>query len=160
MSADGTARGGTAEPAGGDNTMLAKRLLVLIETVPRSEGGTLYSKPEVAEKVGISKQHLYKILKAETTPSWTLVQAIADLYGVGLQYFEDSEAGRRYAEQMEVLGALGLSQVDAVEFRGRPLSPKSSKLLANFARQLAEFEHGDDSGESGRAASDDDDVRS
>nr|WP_246422459.1 helix-turn-helix transcriptional regulator [Nocardiopsis mwathae] len=124
----------------------AARLQRLFHVVPRppEKGGGSYSVAEVASGVGVSRQHLYDLLSGKKQrPAWELVNNIANFFGVSVVYFGDDTAAEEYAQQLELLVALGKSDVKDIALRLGQLSPQHRGLLMNMMEQLQSLEQDD-----------------
>lgn len=130
---------------GGDT--FATRLQRLFDVVarPAEQGGGRYSVAEVAEAVGVSRQHMND-LKAgkKQKPSWELVTSIAKFFGVSIVYFGEDEAAADYARQLELLAALQQGGVEDIALRSGQLSPQHREVLLNLAQQLSTLEDSED----------------
>ncbi|GDY31728.1 helix-turn-helix domain-containing protein [Gandjariella thermophila] len=103
----------------------------------RREDGTRYSPREVAEQVTqrghkLSKSYLYALLNGESEPSHAVVKALAEFFGVPLDYFSDSERGRELNRQFEILASLGEKNVRKIAYRASQLSPSQIRSVLAY----------------------------
>jgi len=122
----------------GTDMSFAARLRRLFDSVFKSSGER-YTPAEVAAeisergKVNVSKTYLYELLNGnKTSPSWQLVQALADFFEVKLEYFSDTERGRELNQQYETLAKLGESGVQRIAARASQLSPDALENVMQF----------------------------
>jgi len=120
----------------------AVKLRRLFEGV-RSESGDTYTPREVAEALTqrgrkISRAYLYQLLKGESEPGYAVVEALADFFGVPLDYFSNSARGEELNAQYEILAKLGDSNVRELAFRAQNLTPEG---LRNVLRYMEFEEH-------------------
>lgn len=134
-----------AEEDAGDGGVVAARLKRLFEVVPRrDETGGAYSVAEVAQGVGVSRQHLYELMSGKKQrPAWDLVTSLARFFGVSVAYFGGDAAAESYAEQLELLAALRKSDVKDIALRSGELSASHRGVLVNMLEQLHSLEHGE-----------------
>lgn len=109
----------------------AIKLRRLFESVKR-EDGSEFSKPEVAEAVGVSRGYLYDLLKAKNRPSHDVVVALAEFFAVEIEYFSDTEKGRELNRQYELLARLGERNVRHLAARVSELSPDKLQSVMEF----------------------------
>lgn len=119
-----------AEQSAADETFAAK-LSRLFSSMKR-EDGTSYSKPEVAEAVGVSRGYLYDLLNGKSEPSHAVVVRIAEFFKVSLEYFSDSEKGRELNRQHEILAKLGEQNVRKLAARASELSPERLRSVMEY----------------------------
>ncbi len=105
----------------------------------RREDGKRYTAKEVADEISyrgrvqVSKSYLYELLKGQkTSPSLTLVQALAEFFEVNLDYFADDERGRDLNRQYETVAALADADVRQIAQRARDLSPDQLRSVLQY----------------------------
>jgi transcriptional regulator with XRE-family HTH domain len=114
----------------------AIQLRRLFDSVKRPDG-TKHTPREVAEEITrrghrVSRSYLYALLKGESEPSHTLVQALADYFTVPLDYFSNSERGQELNRQYQLLASLGEHNVRQIACRARGLSPEKLRSVLDF----------------------------
>lgn len=124
----------------------AARLKRLFEVMPRrDEADGAYSVAEVAHGVGVSRQHLYDLMSGKKQrPAWDLVNNLAKFFGVSVVYFGDDAAAEDYASQLELLAALGKSDVKDIALRSGELSASHRGVLVHMLEKLQSLERDDD----------------
>ncbi|GAB3288985.1 helix-turn-helix domain-containing protein [Parasphingorhabdus pacifica] len=122
----------------------AVKLRRLFESVKR-EDGSEYSKPEVAEAAGVSRGYLYDLLKSKNKPSHDTVVALAQFFGVEIEYFSNTEKGRELNRQYELLARLGEQNVRQLATRASELSPDKLRSVMEYI----DFQAGKDDNSSG-----------
>lgn len=126
-----------------DSATFAARLSRLFEVIPRPSelGGGRYPVVEVAVAVGVSRQHLYDLLSGKKQrPAWNLVIRLARFFGVSVVYFGNDGDAEEYADQLELLSALGRAQVKNIALRAGELSPGHRAVLTSLLEQLHSLE--------------------
>lgn len=107
------------------------RLLDRLINLKRHDDGRSYTVGEVAEEVGISKSHLYNLIKGSNEPKLRFAQQIAAYFNVELEYFGTSERAREIQGQYAVLERLSEQGVRDIAFRASELPPDAlSSVLA------------------------------
>ncbi|MEU6131356.1 helix-turn-helix transcriptional regulator [Saccharopolyspora sp. NPDC047091] len=116
----------------------AARLRRLFDSVTK-DGGEKYTATEVAAeitargKVKVSKTYLYDLLNGQkTSPSWQLVQALADFFEVQLDYFSDDERAHDLNRQYEALAVLGEAGAQRIAARASELTPEALESVMRF----------------------------
>lgn len=114
----------------------AAQLRRLFDSVKHTDGRN-YTPREVAEEITrrghrLSRSYLYALLKGESQPSHALVQALADFFGVPLEYFSRSERGRELNRQYDILASLGENNVRQIAYRARQLSPEKLRSVLDY----------------------------
>lgn len=115
---------GDVEPFG----VLLDRLIRL----KKHEDGRPYTVAEVAEEVGISKSHLYGLIKGSNEPSLRLAQQLATNLEVELEYFGTSERAREIQGQYALLARLSEQGIRDIAFRASTLSPEVLPSVLDF----------------------------
>lgn len=119
-----------------DGYVVTHRLNHLFDTVhPRNRGP--YQAKEVVrainEKAGrevLSTSYLSRIRSGERpNPSHAVVAALADFFGVPLDYFADDHVAKRVNDQLELAKALQDSGVAAMATRAAGLSEASLRTI-------------------------------
>ncbi|MDA3644402.1 helix-turn-helix domain-containing protein [Saccharopolyspora indica] len=118
----------TEEARGED---FAAKLRRLFASVKREDGGE-FSKPEVAQAVGVSRGYLYDLLNGKNKPSHELAVALADFFRVEIEYFSDTDKGRELNRQYELLAQLGEQNVRKLAARASQLSPEKLRTVLEF----------------------------
>lgn len=143
----------TNDHTSGSGATFADKLHLAFESV-RKPDGTKYTPKDVASGIteaaaaaneraeaegtrgerrrGCSKTHMYQLLNGETHPSHQLVQEIAHFFGLELEFFANSEAGRSLRDQHTILAALGESHVRQIAHRASQLSPGKIQNVLSF----------------------------
>lgn len=119
----------------GANTPFAERLHWLMQQ-HRQPNGQAWTAADVSRALKargypVSRQHLWKLLHGGAQPSFALVDALAALFGVGLDEFS-SERVEGDEEQ----------QLPAVLYRAGELPPAKLSALASYI-QFLESQHAD-----------------
>lgn len=125
----------------------ADRLNRVFDAVPcpDEEGGGRYSVAEVAEGVGVTRQHLNALLNGtKQRPGWELVQALARFFGVSVIVFDDGPEAENYRAQLDLLGAMQQSGVHEIATRAKNLTAEHRRALAAVAREFEALETGSD----------------
>ena len=126
----------------------AEQLGRLFKAVRKEDGSTLTPR-EVAEQINAlsavrgdnvtcSKSYMYALLNGQSEPSHAIVCAIAEIFGVELDYFSNSPWARQLAQQYDVLAGVGDGTLSQIVHRASQLSAKE---LAHVL-EIIEFEHG------------------
>ncbi|MGW5789218.1 helix-turn-helix domain-containing protein [Saccharopolyspora sp. NPDC003752] len=117
-----------------------EQLELLFDAV-RREDGSVYSKREVAAAVGLSKTHLYNLINGEREPSHATVKALAEFFGVQLDYFSDTERGRELAQQYSLLAKFGEGKLRALARGAEKLSPEQLTSVIEYIEFQASRDH-------------------
>lgn len=134
--------------AGTQGESFAEQLGRLFKAV-RKEDGSAFTPREVAEQitalstargntVTCSKSYMYALLNGQSEPSHAIVRAIAEVFGVELDYFSDGPRARELAQQYDVLAGVGDGTLSQIMHRASQLSTKE---LAHVL-EIIDFEHG------------------
>ncbi len=125
---------------------LAVNLNRLFETIPRPEGGGLYTNEVAAKALGdlgvqVSAQHLWLLRTGKRdNPSFRLLDGIARLFGVPLAYFSDPDVEARVSAELSTLAALHDSGVKALLTRAHGVSPQNMAHLGAILDQIRQME--------------------
>ncbi len=128
---------------------LASKLQRLFKTIPQPEGRGWYTNEVVVNElatrgVPVTVQHLSNLRNGRRdNPSARLLAAIAEVFGVPLDYFFSSDEERRVNEDLEALGQL--RRVGGLRLRGDLDAAGVAQLLAALREvQRLEAETPDD----------------
>ncbi len=121
----------TEPEQGAADDSFAVKLRRLFSSVKREDGSD-YTKPEVAEAIGVSRGYVYDLLNGKSEPSHALVVKIAGFFDVGMEYFNDSEKGRELNRQYEILASLGEGNVRKLAARASRLSPEQLRSVMEY----------------------------
>lgn len=113
----------------GDGSTFAPREVAEQITARRSERG---------DNVTCSKSYMYALLNGQSEPSHAIVRAIAEVFGVELDYFSNTPRARRLAQQYDVLAGVGDGALSQIVHRASQLSAKE---LAHVL-EIIDFEYG------------------
>ncbi len=125
---------------------LAANLNRLFETVPRADGGGLYTNEAAAGAlaalgVQVSAQHLWLLRSGKRdNPSFRLLDATARLFGVPLAYFSDPDVEATVSAELAALAALRDSGVKALMTRAHGVSPQNMASLSAILEQIRQME--------------------
>ncbi|WP_275293422.1 helix-turn-helix transcriptional regulator [Amycolatopsis sp. La24] len=134
-----------AEPTGRQDEdrsfgVLLERLIRL----KKHDDGRPYKVSEVADEIGISKGHLYALIKGSHEPSLRVAQQAADYFGVELEYFGTGERAREIQGQYALLARLSEEGVRDIAFRASALSPDVLPSVLDFIEFQASRGGGND----------------
>lgn len=143
---EGSARMGTH-----DEGTIARRLEHLFGVV-HPPGRGPYSLTEATDAINqaagtnlISVSYLSQLRRGQRTePSHSKLAAIAQFFGVDIQYFSDAEHARRTDEQLELLATLRDSGVLGLALRLPGLSETSLQAVRAVVENARKLEHLDD----------------
>ena len=125
---------------------LAANLNRLFETIPRPEGGGLYTNEVAAKALGdlgvqVSAQHIWLLRGGKRdNPSFRLLDGIARLFGVPLAYFSDPDVEARVSAELSTLAALHDSGVKALLTRAHGVSSQNMAHLGAILDQIRQME--------------------
>ena len=125
---------------------LAARLNHLFGIVPGPSGRALWTNDEVAaamaaQGVAISGAYLSQLRTGKRdNPSARHLAAIAQLFGVPLEYFFDEETAAKIDADLRLLGAVRDSGVQAIALRAQGLSPQSLSSVADMIEHIRRLE--------------------
>lgn len=128
----------------------ADRLNRVFEAVPRpaEDGGGRHSVAEVAEGIGVTRQHLNALLNGtKQRPGWDLVQSLARFFGISVIAFDEGPEAENYRAQLDLLGAMQQSGVREIATRAKNLTAEHRHALAAVAREFEALESGRETGE-------------
>ncbi len=116
----------------GSSTRFAERLHWLMQQ-HRQPNGQVWTAGDVSRALTeggfrVSRQHIWKLLQGNTQPSFALVDALAQLFGAGLDEFSERAEGDQ--------------QLPAVLYRAGELPPDKLSALASYI-QFLESQHAD-----------------
>lgn len=129
---------------------LADKLNRLFETVPGPGRNGLYSNDTAAKALGergitVSGVHISHLRSGRrNNPSARLLAALADLFGVPIGYFFDSELEQRIADELDALTAFKDARAKGLMLRAQGLSPESMEHLEVIMDRLRRIEGLDD----------------
>lgn len=107
-------------------------LLERLVRLKKHDDGRRYNVSEIAEEIGISKGHLYSLIKGSHEPSLRVAQQAADYFGVELEYFGTGERAREIQGQYALLARLSEEGVRDIAFRASALSPDVLSSVLDF----------------------------
>lgn len=135
-----------ADEAGGI-PHLAERLNLLFARVPRGAGSPQpYSNDQAAEEitaagVAVTGRYLSQLRSGHRdNPSARLLSAIANLFGVPVQYFFDEEQAAMVTAQLDALIAIRDARVHSMIARTRGVSDAGIANLDAILRQIRRIE--------------------
>jgi transcriptional regulator with XRE-family HTH domain len=132
---------------------LADKLNHLFATVPGPGRNGLYSNDTAARALSergitVSGVHLSHLRSGRRdNPSARLLAAIADLFGVPIGYFFDSDLEERITAELSALTAMKDARAKALMLRAHGLSPESMEHLEVILDRIRRIEGLDDHGE-------------
>lgn len=130
----------------GPGATLAERLDYLFRRVHPPTRGE-YTLEEVAtgirerRNVPITPAYLSQLRRGQrANPSYNVVEALADFFGVDPNFFFDTAAAQDTAAQLELYAVLRDAQVRHIALRAAGLSPESLRDLANVVERWRQLE--------------------
>ncbi|MDA8438752.1 MAG: helix-turn-helix domain-containing protein [Propionibacterium sp.] len=137
---------------------LRERLSFLVETVPPPAPAQSWTNELIASEVRrrgieVTTNHISHLRAGRRgNPSARLLGAIAETFGVPVDYFFDQARADRIQEQLSSLSVLRDAQVQGVAGRGRL---EDAALVADVIRALQRLQQGDGGSSDGAAKHED-----
>ncbi|BEP13860.1 helix-turn-helix domain-containing protein [Acidothermaceae bacterium B102] len=125
---------------------LAARLNHLFAVVPGPSGRAPWTNDEAAAEMAaqgaaISGAYLSQLRTGKRdNPSARHLAAIAQLFGVPLEYFFEKEAATKIDADLRLLAAVRDSGVQAIALRAQGLSPQSLSSVADMIEHIRRLE--------------------
>lgn len=126
---------------------LAERLDLLFRTVPRGDGSKkLHSSASVAQALtrqgmSVTPNHIRALRTGRRgNPSFRLLVALADLFGVPLDYFVDDSVAAEIQESLDALVAIRDTGVEQVMLRAHGVSSESLGPVLALLDQIRRIE--------------------
>lgn len=125
---------------------LAARLNHLFATVPRPEGGGLWTNEDAAAGINelgvyLSGAYLSQLRTGKrNNPSARHLAAIARFFEVPVDYFFDPTVSKRINQQLELLGAIRDAAIGKIAMRAKPLSAGGLSGVAGMVEYIRQQE--------------------
>lgn len=126
---------------------LADRLNHLFSTIPRTDGGGLWTNEQAAAElrargVGMSDGYISQLRNGKkNNPSARNLASIALLFGVPVDYFFDAQTAAKIDADLRLLVAVRDGGVQDLALRAHGLSQESIAGLAGIIEQVRKLEH-------------------
>jgi transcriptional regulator with XRE-family HTH domain len=124
----------------------AARLNHLFAVVPGPSGRSPWTNDEAAAEmatrgVSMSAAYLSQLRTGKRdNPSARHVAAIADLFGVPMEYFFDADAAAKIDADLRLLTAVRDAGVQSIALRAQGLSPQSLSSIADMIEHIRRLE--------------------
>ncbi|MBQ6639548.1 MAG: helix-turn-helix transcriptional regulator [Saccharopolyspora sp.] len=129
----------------------SQRLRWLFDNVPApgADKDRRWEVQEAAARVGVSRATLSAVLNGHHEPKLPVARALADLFGVGLEFFDATGAdARQHVREVQALALLGRANVEEMAFRhGHEVAAEDLEVFLNVAKALRSKQQRDDPAE-------------
>ena len=126
----------------------SQRLRWLFDNVPAPgpDKDRRWEVQEAAAQVGVSRATLSAVLNGHHEPKLPVVRALAELFGVGLEFFDAGGAdARQHVREVEALALLSRTNVEDMAFRhGHEVAAADLEVFLNVAKALRSKQQRDD----------------